>query len=237
MGKIGHGYGSEWHLLRYLGYHRSYFSEQILQLIGGQRLEWLDFNFSKINDPLKRDRELVGLEFIDNPDVQRQWHAFWPHSGNAQNWDGVGKININGRDEWLLVEAKAHIHEEKGGGCQASIPRSKENIEQALVKTMGAFCSVSQPLEHWLGSYYQYANRLAALHFLMRECQPTIPTRLLFIFFLGDKHDDQTCPKNRDEWESIINEVESCLRIERDFPLYERVHHLFIHVNPDAKIH
>jgi len=237
MGKIGHGYGSEWHLLRYLGYHRSYFSEQILQLVGGQRLEWLDFNFTKVNDPLRRDRELIGLEFIDNPDVHRQWHAFWPQSGNAQNWDAVGKIRRNGRDEWLLVEAKAHIHEEKSGGCQTSNPRSKEKIEQALVKTMGAFGGSSQPLEHWLGSYYQYANRLAALHFLMGECQPTIPAKLLFIFFLGDKHDDQKCPQNRDEWESIINEVESCLRIERDFPLYERVHHLFIHVNPDAKTH
>jgi len=72
MGKIGYGYGSEWHLLRYLGYHRKFFSEQILQLIGGQRLEWLDFNFSKVNDTLKRDRELVGLEFIDDPNIQRQ---------------------------------------------------------------------------------------------------------------------------------------------------------------------
>ena len=29
MGKIGYTYGSEWHLLRYLGYHRNELNRQI----------------------------------------------------------------------------------------------------------------------------------------------------------------------------------------------------------------
>lgn len=64
MGKIGYGYGSEWHLLRYLGYHRAYFSEEIVHIVGGQAVEWLDFPFSSANAPLQDDREFVGLEFI-----------------------------------------------------------------------------------------------------------------------------------------------------------------------------
>ncbi len=128
MGKIGYGYGSEWHLLRYLGYHRGCLNEQILNLIGGQQLDWLDFGYSKDNAPLKRDKELVGLEFIDNPDVQRRWYAFWPQSGSAQNWDAVGKIFVDGKEEWLLVEAKAHIKELQSS-CRAKSERSKAKIQ------------------------------------------------------------------------------------------------------------
>ena len=52
MGTIGYGYGSEWHLLRYLGYHRHYLSQEILNMIGGEILQWLDFKFSPANVPL-----------------------------------------------------------------------------------------------------------------------------------------------------------------------------------------
>ena len=78
MGKIGYGYGSEWHLLRYLGYHRTYLNKHILRLTGGERIEWLDFRFSRQNVPLQRDHEWTGVAFIEDPAVQRQWRAFWP---------------------------------------------------------------------------------------------------------------------------------------------------------------
>ena len=109
MGKFEHGYGSEWHLLRYLGYHRHNFSEQIIKVIGGKNIKWLDFRFPKSNLPSKLDRELVGLEFIDDQDVLNKWRSFWPQSGTSQNWDAVGKIHHDGHDEWVLVEAKAHL--------------------------------------------------------------------------------------------------------------------------------
>lgn len=65
MGKIGCGYGSEWHLQRYLGRHRELLREEILSITGGDDIQWLDFNFSNSNEPLMRDRELKGVEFLD----------------------------------------------------------------------------------------------------------------------------------------------------------------------------
>jgi len=111
MGKIGYGYGSEWHLLRHLGYHRVYLSQKVAEVVGGRDVEWLDFGFSQENVPLRDDREFVGLEFIQDTQVQERWKSFWPQTGNAQNWDAVGKIHFGKTAEWLLVEAKGHIGE------------------------------------------------------------------------------------------------------------------------------
>jgi len=233
MGKIGYGYGSKWHLLRYLGYHRSYFSEQILQLIGGQRLEWLDFNFSKVNDTLKRDRELVGLDFIDDPNIQRQWHAFWPQSGSAQNWDAVGIISVDGREEWLLVETKAHIQEIRSS-CGARSERSKSKIKALLEKSKNAFGGQNHSVDNWLSSYYQYANRLAVLYFLMNECDPPIPARLLSIYFYGDQRPNPACPQSPEDWEPTLREMDAWLGIDHRRSLFGRVHHLFLPVNPNV---
>ncbi|MDY6846247.1 MAG: hypothetical protein SVP52_03835, partial [Chloroflexota bacterium] len=235
MGKIGHGYGSDWHLLRFLGYHREYFTKQILTEIGGDAISWLDFKFSYKNKKCGRDTEYNGLEFIKNLDILRNWHAFWPTSGRSQNWDAVGKIKVDGHEEWLLVEAKAHTHELKGSGCGATNPRSIEKIERALEKTKSAFGAASTPFENWYKKYYQYANRLAALYFLTEECNPPVPARLLFIYFLGDKHKSQDCPQDSEGWESGLAEMEAVLGIDRDCALYQRVQRMFLHVNPKAK--
>ncbi len=128
MGKIGYGYGSEWQLLRYLGYHRDFLNNQILLITGGDRIAWLDFGFTLTNKPLKQDKEWIGLDFIEDPVVQGQWHAFWPQSGTAQNWDAVGALDIQGRQEWLLVEANAHLGEVKST-CGARNPNSLDKIK------------------------------------------------------------------------------------------------------------
>jgi len=93
MGKIGYGYGSEWHLLRFLGYHRGYLSTEVLKITGGKNIFWLDFRFSKAASHLNNDREFVGLNFIEEPDVIKRWKQFWPQTGSSQNWDAVGKID------------------------------------------------------------------------------------------------------------------------------------------------
>ena len=232
MGKIGFGYGSEWHLLRYLGYHRDYLTNQVLQLTGGQDITWLDFNFSKVKDATKDDKELIGLEFIDDEEVRRAWQSYWPKSGNAQNWDTVGKIHYQGETEWLLVEAKAHLGEVKSE-CGATNPKSIQQINASLQKTMDVCGVQSTSLNKWLGPYYQYANRLAVLNFLMQECDPAIPTRLLYIYFTGDKREDSAeCPQIPDEWLPVIEEMESWLGLPEDYIFSNRVHHLFLPVRP-----
>jgi hypothetical protein len=125
MGKIGYGYGSKWHLLRFLGYHREYFSKEVLKITGGKDISWLDFDFSKHYAHLNNDRELVGLEFIQNPKVREKWSEFWPQTGSSQNWDAVGKISYEDHEEWLLVEAKAHVGESGVAAAQRVQKASK----------------------------------------------------------------------------------------------------------------
>lgn len=232
MGKIGYGYGSEWHLLRYLGYHRDEFSEKVLAGTGGDSIAWLDFGYNQTLDPLRYDRELVGLDFIKDAAVKAQWKSFWPQSGSAQNWDAVGKIKYTDHEEWLLVEAKAHLGEVVSH-CGAKSEKSIAKIRLACKKSMNVFCDRPMDVEHWLSPYYQFANRLAVLHFLMRECKPAIPGRLLFINFIGDQRKDGDCPKTEDEWQPVIKTMEGKLGIDNRCELYQRVHHLYLPVNPE----
>ena len=231
MGKIGHGYGSEWHLLRYLGYHRQYLDTQILALTGGQSLDWLDFRFLKPNKSGKHDGEHIGVSFIEDPQVHESWCDFWPQSGNSQNWDAVGRLRFQDHDEWLLVEAKAHLNELKSS-CQATNQNSIAKINAALTKTINHFCDPPVPVERWLSPYYQYANRLAALYFLMKACNPPIPARLLMMCFCGDQRDDADCPQKAAEWEQALEAMYARLGISPRSELSQRVQHLYLDVNP-----
>jgi hypothetical protein len=234
MSTIGYGYGSEWHLLRYLGYHREYLSQRILETTGGNALHWLDFKFSPANVPLKDDGELSGLEFITDESVRENWKTFWPPRGNAQNWDAVARIQVNGTGEWLLVEAKSHLGEIKSS-CAAKNPKSLQTILAALQATSHTFSRQPKPIENWLTPFYQYANRLAVLHFLMRECQPAIKARLLFIYFYGENRENAQCPQNEQEWRTAIFQINEWLGVEKSSALADRIHTLFLPVNPLGK--
>ncbi|MCI5138946.1 MAG: hypothetical protein D3922_11160 [Candidatus Electrothrix sp. AR1] len=236
MGKIGYGYGSEWHLLRYLGYHRTYLSKKILEITGGDSIDWLDFNFSNTNKPLQDDKELCGLDFIKNKDVQEQWKGFWPQRGTGQNWDAVGNIfyeNKNQHDR-LLIEAKGHLGEIESS-CGAKSQRSKDKILTAFRRASQAFGNQDNPVENWLKPYYQFANRLAVLYFLMNECDPPVTTRLLFIYFCGEKRERLECPETDQEWYLAIDAMKTHLGIDNTCGLLKRVHYLFLPVNPYAE--
>ena len=49
MAHMGDGYGSECHLLRYLGRHRALRDWRVLACVGGSAIEWLDFPFDPSN--------------------------------------------------------------------------------------------------------------------------------------------------------------------------------------------
>ena len=77
MSTIGFGYGSEWHLLRYLGYHRADLNRAIASAIpGGTVVEWLNSRFETDPAAINRDpprfldREIEGFEFL--PAARRQ---------------------------------------------------------------------------------------------------------------------------------------------------------------------
>ena len=109
MGKMGYGYGSEFHLLRYLGYHRHQLNRAVEEQTSGHIIDWLDFAFGRDGEA---DSEWKGVDFLDSaPDVKSAWLEFWPQMGNVPNWDAVGRLESNSGIAYLLVEAKAHVEE------------------------------------------------------------------------------------------------------------------------------
>jgi hypothetical protein len=59
----------------------------------------------------------------------------------------------------------------------------------------------------WSKQFYQYANRLAHAYWLERL--NGIPTRLVFLYFIGDT--DVGGPMSREEWESAAHTVHQAL--------------------------
>ena len=177
MGIIGYGYGSEWHLLRYLGYHRDLLNEKIKKITGAEEIRWLDAGFSGEYEPLHQDREFEGLNFLPAETIPATWREFWPQTGAAPNWDAVARLRFkDGGEEWLLIEAKAHIGE-FNSACQATNAISRKKIESAIHQTIEIVGASSASLNVWMNQYYQYANRLAVLAFL-NNMLPKSPSKI-----------------------------------------------------------
>ncbi len=224
MGEIGYGYGSECHLLRWMGRHRRLFDERVSDAVGrsGTAIEWLDFNFA----PNKRwpDAELKGLEFLyeDRPALKSRWQQFWPTGRGIHNWDAVGWIGSEPYRDLILLEAKSHIREIQSD-CGATSPQSIRKISEAFKETKGAL-GVNLDAD-WMRPYYQAANRIATLYFLQQE---GIPTRLLLLYFLGDHYAGQECPRTEQEWDQAMDAQWTHLGLGLDHFLAERIHKIFL---------
>jgi hypothetical protein len=224
MSTIGYGYGSEWHMLRYLGYHRQTLNKAVEDLTGGTGTEWLDVSFNSQKKFL--DEEWKGLDFLPDDSLAKEvWKNFWPQKGNIQNWDAVGTLQKGADTEFLLVEAKAHLGEIKSQ-CQAKESEGKPLIVKALDEAKLAF-GVSLD-KNWRQPYYQYCNRLTALYFLTKH---GIGARLLFIYFLKDiRQDIAICPKTEAEWQTELGKMYDHVGTLKNEELTNRIHHLFLPV-------
>jgi hypothetical protein len=236
--RLALGYGSAWHLLRCLGWQRTRFSALIAGELDATHITWLDFNSYK-GDRIYpsgmqiRDNEWKRIDFIEDDQIQQAYDRFWPSRGEQQNWDAIGKAMINGREEWILVEAKAHPTEIMAIGTTAKENGGRPMIRIAFRETLEALGydadSASSWVEHWLTGYYQQANRLATLHFFVKN---GIPTRLIFLYFCGDQHPDgKFCPVNRTEWQPSLNKVHTGLGLNGTSELEKRVYNIFVHVD------
>lgn len=226
MGDMGYGYGSEWHLLRYLGRHRAELDRRILDVVGGESIEWRDFEF----DPSTSfgDRELRGLAFLPADDAARiGWAKVWPRSGNAQNWDAVARIHNGSAKEWLLIEAKANT-EELASACQAEQGKPGRALIDETLRNVKRRLGVDASRD-WMSGYYQHANRIAVLDFLIGL---GVPAKLLFIYFTGDRNGDLTCPADEEGWQRTLAEQDAHLGIGSGHLLTPYVHKLFLPANP-----
>lgn len=205
MGAVGKDYGSERHLLSYRKEKPEELNQAILTALNtttGADIEWLYPDGSG-----NRGKEFTGVSFLKaNPWAKgtaralSAWKEFWPQGGRAQSWDGVAILNVDGAPQrWLLFEAKSNHPEFVGARCKAT-PKSLETIEKALNRTKKEL-GVHRFLD-WTGSYYQFANRLAATTFLNRH---GVPTTLVETFFAGDRFPDGTpCPASADAWRPLL---------------------------------
>ncbi|MFQ5911493.1 MAG: hypothetical protein ACE5IJ_12355, partial [Thermoplasmata archaeon] len=146
-------------------------------------------------------------------------------TGNVQNWDAVRKITPDGKEEWLLVEAKAHIGELKvDRGARSA--RGVSMIEAAMRETKRALGVA--PNRDWRRGYYQYCNRLVALHFLNSHQEPT---HLLFIYFYGDmRPDDKDCPSDKNSWTYELEMQDRHVGLPSHHYLEDRIHRIFLPV-------
>src|SRR5205809_282280 len=100
MGDIGHGYGSEWHLMRILARHREQFSDQLSRVLHKKLSHvepprWLDSPY-KANSRFL-DGEIKAVDFLPDHGGSA-WKNYWPDSragvpnrDGVPSWDAVGK--------------------------------------------------------------------------------------------------------------------------------------------------
>lgn len=223
---IGYGYGSEWHLLRWMGRHRQEFDRLVLAAIGNgaAALDWLDSAWNR--GAVWPDAEIKGLDFLPVAHPARiDWEQKWPQTGNVPNWDAVGRLLLgDGSTEWVLVEAKAHVGElksscgAKANGGRPLIKRFLDDAKQAL----------GVPVSHdWLTDHYQYANRVANLHFLQAN---GVSARLLMICFTGDRRPGWSCPVNQQAWQPALQKAKAHLGLSSGHGLANRIHELYLPV-------
>lgn len=215
MGRMALGYGSEFHLLRWLGRHRRRFTE----LVCGTRwknIEWLDFSFA---DEVIPDEELLGINFLKDEDLRKVEREFfdgefaWPNvpDRHLMNWDAVG---IADDGTYVLCEAKAHVEEIERKGCGAGV-KSARKIRNAL-KLPITYFEASASVDDWLRSYYQMANRLYVVA-LLAQCG--IKAVFSNILFIGDHFPGRgkvSCPENADGWRDILDDEYCTLGLNID---------------------
>ena len=213
MGQMALGYGSEFHLLRWIGRHRNEFDKRIKQELNIDNISWLDFDFdAKKTIP---DKELIGLFFLKNESkfnsVLSKWDDEWPQTGNSMNWDLVGFTVQNDVKIWILIEAKAHIGELEQS-CGASVD-SLAKIEKALknaAENNGIKILADNP---WTKKHYQLANRIYILD-LLKRCG--IKAKLINIYFIGDMiSKSRKSPQNKESWLIEVEKMKKYLNIDK----------------------
>lgn len=148
-----------------------------------------------------RDREF--LEVLGLSSYAPELAQFWPVRGPC--WDALARIE-NG---CIMVEAKSHVTEIFGGGCEAG-EASLMKIHAALDETK-RWLGVPDAAK-WTGSLYQAANRYAHLYFLREKC--SLEAYLVNVYFVGDPR----TPTSEQQWRTGIQEVNAEMGITSAVP-------------------
>lgn len=163
--------------------------------------------------PLEEEKfaEYMDGGFLDALGLSRlrsQLRTFWPRGG--PHWDGLATL---WRQEsstvvgYLLIESKSYPDEMLGSGCTAE---SDSGPYRLIKKSLNETAQWAQPSTDaaWLGPLYQYANRLAHVHFLQQETG--LPVWLVNLCFTADPHR----PTSQNEWRAGLKMLKRDLGFE-----------------------
>jgi hypothetical protein len=231
--------GSEFQLLRFLGRHRHELEGCILRNTNINSeldldMEWLEYPYGN-KDGKIYDAELTGIMFLP-PKTQMQllekWKNYWPQGGQSQSWDAVLCCwpvipDSEKKEEWIIVEAKAHLNELESSSKAGD--ESKEKIASAFEATQKRFNIQTQ--NSWFEKYYQLANRLAFINFLLDN---DIQGSILNIYFINGWPDDPV--KNvvkKEAWQEKIKDEYDYLGLTTDAKKY--ISEIFINCNGRKK--
>jgi len=148
-------------------------------------------------------RDADFLRAVGKKELAAQLSEFWPRGG--PQWDALGLLSDGTA---ILVEAKAHISEAISH-LRAADQGSIRQIEEALRRTKEELGVRSR--NPWHTPFYQYANRVAHLHFLRNMCGSA--AFLVFVDFVGDR--EVGGPRSEDEWKGATALIHAYLGIRR----------------------
>ncbi|MEO6079478.1 MAG: hypothetical protein ABIQ86_06855 [Steroidobacteraceae bacterium] len=140
--------------------------------------------------------DALGLGHLRTP-----LQSFWPKRGPS--WDALALLEPG--PGILLVEGKSYPEEIFGSGCVATEP-ARSLISKSLEATRG--WTGARVDADWLGPLYQFANRLAHVHFLRGAGHPTW---LANVCFLNDR---TTRPTTLEEWQTRLQPLKRQLGFE-----------------------
>jgi len=169
--------------------------EQLRKVIPGWGTAEFDWRSPLVSEQYREccDEEflaVLGLEGYSEALVG----SFWPRRG--PNWDALARVALP-HPAVLLIEAKSHRSEMAscyGGGLD-----SLKIIKAAFHKTQQWL--QPQKRRDWKSPFYQFANRLAHLYFLRKECG--LEAWLAHVYFTGDPY----YPTSREQWDDWLCEV------------------------------
>jgi hypothetical protein len=206
--------GSQFHLQNTVNDHPERLNRLILS--GSPSLKDFAAGDPVWKSPLESQgyREHQDREFLRAVGLERlipELSMFWPLGG--PNWDALATVRgHSGEQGIILLEAKSHIPELRSSGCQAC-PESRVKITNSL-RQIKRMIGVPEAAD-WTGKFYQYANRLAHLHFLRVQCG--VHAWMVFLYFLGDH--EQNGPVTVTEWENALRGVTQELQLPETHPL------------------
>jgi hypothetical protein len=175
----------------------------------------IDWRSPLASDDFAEYRDESFLRLIGHESLAPHLRRFWPQQG--PQWDGLA---VSSDGKVILVEAKAHVGE-LVSSCTAG-QDSLELINQSLQEAKVHYGA--HPAADWTTGFYQYANRLAHLKFLLDN---GVDAHLVFIYFLNAWDMGRT---SLAEWANVLDDCYDRLGLarERKDP---HIHSLYVNVD------